>query len=52
MPIGSEGKLIGWYAFEPREALVEFPDGGALRVPADTIVAVTEAEAACGCTRE
>ena len=37
MAAGSEGKLIGWFARERREALVAFWDGGPLRVPAEAI---------------
>ena len=33
MEAGSEGVLIGWFAFREREALVRFWDGGPLRVP-------------------
>jgi hypothetical protein len=51
-PISSEGTLLGWYANEPREALVDFGDGAPLRVPAEAIVGVTEGQAACGRTRE
>jgi hypothetical protein len=37
MPAGSEGKLIGWYAEEARAALVNFWDGGPLRVPVGVV---------------
>ena len=33
MPAGSEGTLIGWYAGDEWVALVNFWDGGPLRVP-------------------
>ena len=48
MPIGSKGTLIGWYAREPRLALVDFPESGPLSVPADAIVEVQNGQAACG----
>jgi len=41
MAVGSEGRLIGWFAVERREALVAFWDGGPLRVPADAIERTT-----------
>jgi hypothetical protein len=37
MATGSEGTLLGWNARERRQALVQFWDGGPLRVPADAI---------------
>lgn len=40
MPVGAEGKLIGWYAGDVWTALVNFWDGGPLRVPIDSIVKV------------
>jgi hypothetical protein len=40
MAAGSEGRLLGWYLREVPEALVNFWDGGPLRVPADSIVKV------------
>ena len=48
MPLGSEGVLLGWYARDVREALVNFWDGGPQRVPADAIAEVQEGQAACG----
>jgi hypothetical protein len=42
LPSGSEGTLIGWYARQPRLALVDFPDSGPLKVPADAIVGLKE----------
>jgi hypothetical protein len=45
LPIGAEGTLIGWYVYEPREALVNFVDGGLLTVPADAIVEAKECSA-------
>ena len=48
MPPASEGVLLGWYARELREALVNFWDGRPQRVPADAIVEVKEGQAACG----
>jgi hypothetical protein len=43
MPARSEGKLIGWYAGDDWTALVNFWDGGPLRVPAGLVEKV-EAE--------
>jgi hypothetical protein len=43
MVAGSEGRLLGWYAGEVREALVIFWDGGPLRVPVDAIEKVERA---------
>lgn len=37
MAAGSEGRLLGWYALGARIALVDFWDGGPLRVPADAL---------------
>jgi hypothetical protein len=43
LPSGSKGTLIGWYARQPRLALVDFhDDSGPLTVPADAIVGLRE----------
>jgi hypothetical protein len=42
MAAGSEGLLIGWYAGDTWEALVNFWDGGPLRVPAHAVESVSE----------
>ena len=38
MAAGSEGKLIGWYVGDQPTALVNFWDGGPIRVPVAAIV--------------
>ncbi len=37
MAAGSEGTLRGWFIRDEPEAVVDFWDGGPLRVPADAI---------------
>ena len=45
MAAGSEGKLIGWYVGDRPTALVNFWDGGPIKVPAAAIVKSEACEA-------
>ena len=47
MAAGSEGRLIGWYVGDRPTALVNFWDGGPIRVP---VAAIVRAEAGETCS--